>query len=592
MGFESAITVREAIGEVIEGRWVIPAFQRSLVWTPEKIQLLFDSLMRDYPIGSFLLWELERPTVAKYAFFDFVREYHARDLRAGGLAALKGRDRLRGVLDGQQRLSALYIGLHGSHADRVKYGRQANPAAWPRKRLHLNLRRVASDGEADAQDRSRYQFRFLTDGQARSTDSAFWFPVADVMGFAKPAEANAYLVEHDLAADPVAPETLFQLRHAVWDDPRISYYLEKDQDFHKVVTIFQRLNKAGTPLTTGEIVFSTAVEQWRGINARQAIDDLVKEVNSYGEPDAFRFSRDFVLKACLALADIANIRFDAGNFGAKNMARIENEWAAIAKALRLTAKLLGNLGFSGWRLTSHNAAIPIAYYLHRRGAPSNFVEHPSWQADRDLIRRWLATALVRRVFSGHSDNKLTAARRAIRDSEGSAFPSAEIDGRLNLANLTETDLELLLAATYGSAQGFSVLSLLYPNFPYDRAFDLDHIHPRSYTRAKLVSDGMTEDDAEFYVSHINELPNLQLLPHEQNNQKLNVPLVKYLDRAHPSPEARRIFLEFHRIPGVDLTTAAFRDFFEARKSVLRRELRRALSPQTASAKRRNANSTS
>lgn len=577
MGFESAITIREAIREVQEGRWVIPAFQRSLVWTPDKMQLLFDSLMRDYPIGSFLLWDLERSTVQKYAFFEFVREYHAKNFRSGGMASLKGRDRLRGVLDGQQRLSALYIGLHGSHADRIKYGRHANPAAWPRKRLFLNLRHVAADDGSDEQDRSRYQFRFLTELQARPTETAFWFPVGDAMGFVKPGDANSYLVEHGLVGEPTTHDTLFQLRHAIWDEARISYYLEKVQDFHKVVTIFQRLNKAGTPLTTADIVFSTAVEQWTGINARQAIDDLITELNSHGRPDDFRFTRDFVLKSCLVLADIANIRFDAANFGAKNMTRIEAAWPGIADALRLTAKLIGSLGYSGARLTSLNAAIPLAYYLHRKGTPKNFVDHPTREADRAVMRRWLAGVLVRRVFSGHSDNKLTAARRAVRDHDANLFPAAEVNNRLSMAGVTDPGIEQLLAATYGSPQGFAVLSLLYPNFPYERAFDIDHVHPRSFaTRTKLIQAGLTPEDAAYYIAHVNEIPNLQLLPHEQNNQKLNTPFESYLKRSHARDDARRIFLEFHRIPATDLSTSNFRSFFEQRKTLLRTALQAAL----------------
>ena len=39
--------------------YFLPAIQREYVWSPDQIIQLFDSLMRNYPIGSFLFWELQ-----------------------------------------------------------------------------------------------------------------------------------------------------------------------------------------------------------------------------------------------------------------------------------------------------------------------------------------------------------------------------------------------------------------------------------------------------------------------------------------------------------------------------------------------------
>jgi hypothetical protein len=43
------------------------------------------------------------------------------------------------ILDGQQRLTALNIGLYGSHAERQPRKWWSNPDAFPKKRLYLNL---------------------------------------------------------------------------------------------------------------------------------------------------------------------------------------------------------------------------------------------------------------------------------------------------------------------------------------------------------------------------------------------------------------------------------------------------------------------
>ena len=50
----------------------LPAIQRKFVWKPNQIEKLFDSIMRGYPIGTFLFWDLEENNVNKYTFYKFI----------------------------------------------------------------------------------------------------------------------------------------------------------------------------------------------------------------------------------------------------------------------------------------------------------------------------------------------------------------------------------------------------------------------------------------------------------------------------------------------------------------------------------------
>lgn len=77
---------------------------------------------------------------------------------------------------------------------------------------------------------------------------------------------------------------------------------------------------------------------------------------------------------------------------------------------------------------------------------------------------------------------------------------------------------------------------------------------------------------------MNELPNLQLLRHEVNNEKRAKPFVKYLTGRYPDPAASAQYRRDHHIPDVDLATSNFREFFEARRSSMGSELRTALMP--------------
>jgi len=105
MAFQTPITVKEAIENIDQKRYLLPAIQREVVWGVEQIERLFDSLLRDYPIGSFLFWQVERKNAGNFQFYEFMREYHERDNSHNPKANVSGKDDVTGILDGQQRLT-------------------------------------------------------------------------------------------------------------------------------------------------------------------------------------------------------------------------------------------------------------------------------------------------------------------------------------------------------------------------------------------------------------------------------------------------------------------------------------------------------
>jgi len=57
---------RETINKIVEKinkSILLPDIQRPFVWTEEQIYKLFDSLMRGYPISTFLFWELTKDKI-------------------------------------------------------------------------------------------------------------------------------------------------------------------------------------------------------------------------------------------------------------------------------------------------------------------------------------------------------------------------------------------------------------------------------------------------------------------------------------------------------------------------------------------------
>ena len=70
MGYQSD-TIAATIGH-LNRRYFLPAIQREFVWSPDAVIRLFDSIMRVYPIGSFLFWELKPENRDKWEIYKFV----------------------------------------------------------------------------------------------------------------------------------------------------------------------------------------------------------------------------------------------------------------------------------------------------------------------------------------------------------------------------------------------------------------------------------------------------------------------------------------------------------------------------------------
>ncbi len=76
MAYETPLTIAEVIKNISNNRYVLPSIQREFVWSTSQIEKLFDSLMQEYPIGTFLFWEVSKEKYQEYDFYKFIQNYH------------------------------------------------------------------------------------------------------------------------------------------------------------------------------------------------------------------------------------------------------------------------------------------------------------------------------------------------------------------------------------------------------------------------------------------------------------------------------------------------------------------------------------
>ncbi len=579
MAFQTPLTVNEVITDIHAKKYLLPSIQREFVWSQEQIKTLFDSLMRDYPINAFLFWKVPKDKAADFKFYEFLRDYHKKDNRHNPKANISGSDDVMAVLDGQQRLTSLYIALKGTYADKLPYKRWDNPQAYPKKKLYLDLLSKPKDEDF------AYAFEFLTDAEAKANDdSRHWFLVGKILDLKEQDEVNDYLLESGLLANPdkekgkFANRALFKLHKVIHVNPIISYYLEQSTQLDKVLNIFIRVNSGGTTLSYSDLLLSFATAQWETRDAREEINDFVDEINEIGH--GFNINKDVVLKACLVLCDMEDITFKVDNFNRTNMLKIESEWDNITKAIRDALTLISSFGFSRENITSNNLIIPIAYYLKTIGLPNNFEVSTSRIEDRRNVKQWFVSSLLKRVFSFSPDGVLKPVREIIKQYGASGFPIEKIIERFKGTNrtlqFTEDDINNLLYSKYGQGDTLVILSILYPWADLRHNFHIDHMFPKStFTAKRLAAKGVPQDKINDFIEDCNYIGNLQLLENIPNIEKKAMDFDRWLSEKVPANELAD-YKKKHYVPDVDLSFANFDEFLEEREKLLIDKLRKEL----------------
>lgn len=578
--YQSGLTIKGALEDISKNLYVLPAIQREFVWRPDQICRLFDSLMQGYPFGTFLFWKVDPEKSGEFKFYGFVQHYHERDApHCPELGALPNRE-LTAVLDGQQRLTALNIGLRGSMAVKEPNKWRTNPNAFPKRTLHLDL--LAARGEDE--EGEAYQFCFLEAEKATADDQRLWYPVADVMKVSNTARLSQWLFARfharGLGSDTDqfnrASETIHRLFEVVSTIPNLTYYTEKSQELDRVLRIFIRMNSGGTVLSYSDLLLSIAVAQWSKLDARQEIHGLVDEINRIGA--GFNFSQDFVLKAGLMLADIASVGFKVENFNRANMAALEKVWADVRRATTLAVQLAASYGMSEQTLRADSSLLPIAYYLFKRKPAENWLTHSSSSADRAAIRNWLIRSLLKSsgIWGSGLDTLLTAIRDVIRDHHD-GFPVEKLEAAMaprgkSLAFGSE-EIEDLLDVEYGDRRAFPLLSLIYPFIDVRQLHHIDHVFPRGQLqRRRLERVGCESEYIDECLEARDRLANLQLLEGTVNMEKSDTLPGEWAAATYPNADHRRAALDRHDLGSLPRSSAEFMTFYRARRQRLKVKL--------------------
>lgn len=528
-----------------EGGFWLPNIQRSFVWTEDQICRLFDSILRRYPISTLLVWK----TKGNILHRPFIDNWDPEKYRASDhLRHEDGRKKCL-VLDGQQRLQSLFLGLKGRFEDRE---------------LYLDI----LSGEAAAPDDVKFRFRFL----APKTAAFPWVKLKTLVFsedfISKQAEEIQKAAGRDLTDEERRKVELHAelVRIAFVQSEAITYqeldsiehpslYMEED-----VVEIFIRANSGGTRLGKSDLLFSLLKAGWGEADAK--MEDLLDSLNHYG----FSFDRDFILKTSLVLFD-QGARYEVTKFRKEELKdRIEREWDEIAGAIQDVLDFVREKTFirCDKALPSYLVLIPLIYARYHLKA--------GWRAARD-IDKYLLRASLAGAFSGNSDAMLDAIVSRIRGQK--SFDVADLFGAIrDQGRSLELSEERLWGMGYGSNTVHLLFNLWYGGFNYLPSYEnnmpqVDHVFPQSLLRKVKTVNPETgrRDVLKYRENQRNQLANCMLLTRAENGPQGKTDIAP--DEWFADKDAS--YLDMHLIP-TDRSLwklDRFEDFIEARKTLIR-----------------------
>lgn len=554
---DNSITIYKALENIKNGRYVMPAFQRQYVWSMEQIEKLWDSILLDYPIATFLFWHVDDDNVTWDTYFCNFLSNVTFDSRKQAdsvnyeLSSINVNITDTAVLDGQQRLTSLYLSLFGEGYIRPKHTRKKSAVGIVTKLLiELNKHKLSVDEEE--YNSKKFDIKFSDKvGKLSPTQ----FDIKRILGPKfRNDETREQAIEEAISNVPAdskayARDLLNKLYNKIFVEKLIRYTEIQDMKQDDALEMFVRFNSGGRALRKAEITMSILEAYWP--SAKTEFGRLL--VDSYAG-----FGTDFIIRSALMLyGDVVK-----SNINKQIAEELKNNWSDFKKALKNLEVVLSDLKIEIGRFSSSwNVLLPIIYFIYY---------NPDYEENIEGIRAYLIRAVLFTYFQSGTTSKLQQMKSNINDNDFEI--TVEMLDQMNELRVTDGKIEDIINAEKGSrvaGEALYFLSLNWRNKSFH--YEQDHLHPHErFEASKPVSVSM--DEWKLWRANRNRLPNLQLLEGRSNGSKNDMRLIDYYNDMND--EQKHIFCQQAIIPdSVSLEIEHFGEFYDRRKEMLVTKLR-------------------
>lgn len=482
------------LDKIDEKQLFVPAFQREYVWKRDDAKQLIDSLIKEYPTGTMLLWETAKPPELKGP--------HKYDEKQGAVRLL---------LDGQQRVTTLYMLIRGEIPSYYTQPEIMNDT----RGLYVNLETL---------ELSYYM-------KKRMENNPLWQNITDIFqGRVSAFDLQSKFVEVDRQ---IGMDELKKLNENINAITRI-----KDREFpeqtippkatiHEAIDIFYKVNASGVALSDAELALAQISGYWP--QARDRFKSKLVEL----EREGFAFKIDFIIYVLLGClyhmgSDMRKLH------GEDNKEKLQDAWEQLDRqVLDYVVNLMRTNAYVDHtqEINSSYALVPIIVYcFDKRG------NHLSEVEIHKLVK-WFFYSQIRSRYISQLSQKLDRDLRIIAESE------QPFDELLQVI-ADESRLEILpsefvgrpiqhplfcMVRWYLKSRGAVCLTTgmsLRKNMGSKYQLELDHIFP--YSQLKKVGYGK---DNRVKYALAQELTNRAILTQTANRKKSNTDAATYLSSA-------------------------------------------------------------
>ncbi len=561
--------VADAVTEIGEDKFVLPVIQRSLVWTEDKMELLFDTLLKGDSFGGVMVIEEEKGSKPLFNYRPFTKD--------GNFIPSRQVDNLPQnqffVIDGQQRLQSFYIGLKGSINGKI---------------LYFDL---FSDFN------SEYEFKFEKDENKlpksskenidRKIQEHFWYSASELLRRLKDTndedQVTSEIISRNSITDDIQAAHITRNIRAFYKNVitaealgiskvLINKSLPELDNRQRIVELFRRLNDGGTRLSSFDLVAS--ILKGFSWEMESFLQEMLETYQDIG------LTQDNLIKLIFVLQDnhskeMASIEATDAEFAINNRNRIKSTIKALKDFLEYSKTY-------EYYKENNRSFIPlffITYHIFHKDIDDNRVEHyfdnyETSNNDFVLINRWLHHSLINGVFRSKGAGWIpykTGIRKlleTIKSHRNKAFPVNEL-----FQVYTNHPITFKTSCTSENLDQLDssfVFYLMYNNARTTRTNDVDHIMPKSILDSMLKADGTKKYD----WTHINSIKNFQLLDYGTNRGAKNAsPFAVWVNDSNCVKD-KAAYIDIHLIPADETlwTEDRFEDFIEARAKLILQRL--------------------
>ncbi len=350
--------IAKVFHELEQGNMRIPRFQRSYVWERAKIVKLLNSIYHEFPIGSFFLWEA-----------DNEMEGFCRDITEFGFPAKPAANKFTFILDGQQRITSLYVALKGIQFGGINYSS-----------ICFNL------------DKRVFKIPTL---KTEPNNIPAW-------KLFNQQEYDELLMDYSASGKKELARTLSSCKSTI-DNYPVSIIKSLDMTLDEVVTIFERINQGGRRLSLFDLVHASVWSQ--DFDLRDRISDFNNEpaIQMWGRIDNEIFVQSLALnisKDCVKTHQLA----------LKNE-ECKDAWKRTTECIRLAIDFMKNQwGVQGVEIIPYQNIIPILqYYFFITKGSTVLPEH------KQALTDWFWTLTFSNRYSSSTFTKMNNDARWIEE---------------------------------------------------------------------------------------------------------------------------------------------------------------------------------